>query len=496
MAEERLKRNLAVALDPGPDFPGHLWLSRTMAAIESDLGRRGRNVRGGSRGSRTLLPLVAALLAVVIVLGLVFASRALVPTRPTPAVPGPTSGPVQGSQSALGIITGTWGWRSEIGEVSRTDDGGATWTNVNPAGVTPLNTYYIDATHAWIVATPQPVSSGIALTGPVQLVVFRTEDAGRTWERGRPVTSNSFSWIVLLKYGPIADFNLFFVDSAHGWLLVPDQKSRVLYTTSNGGLDWKVVARDSVGQGTPCRWTRMAFVTLTTGWMTDNCRAGLAGQSSPLSVTHDGGATWHLQRLPVTAANVCSTATSLCFVDCPPVFGLQADYYPASWPGCLNPPSFFDAQHGVLLVWQTSGTHAKQTLLVTADGGNSWSVRKLPGEQQLEVQFLDADVGWAVAGSSTQFTVNTNSSGMTSFEGPPLNLPLYHTVDGGSTWTQVSTNLLLQSPEYGMFLSFHFIDADHGYANYNRGRPFTTLDGGRSWSAAPLAPLPSPSSGP
>src|SRR5256885_2773357 len=39
MAEERLRRNLDIALDPGSDFPGRLWLSRTMAAIEKEAPR-------------------------------------------------------------------------------------------------------------------------------------------------------------------------------------------------------------------------------------------------------------------------------------------------------------------------------------------------------------------------------------------------------------------------------------------------------------------------
>src|SRR5919108_4700670 len=38
MAEERLKRNLDLAFDPGPDSPSHAWLSRTMAAVDEKSG--------------------------------------------------------------------------------------------------------------------------------------------------------------------------------------------------------------------------------------------------------------------------------------------------------------------------------------------------------------------------------------------------------------------------------------------------------------------------
>ena len=446
-------------------------------------------------GSPRFTAMVAALMALAIVASLVFAARALIPPKSSPAEQKQISGTPRGSQSAYpGTVTATWGWRSDGGFLMRTDDGGANWTQVTPSGFdyqkggtgTPLNAYYIDATHAWIVATPQTVQAALSATisvgGPVQLAVLRTEDGGRTWQRGSPLTSHSSAWKQLLKYGPVADIDLFFVDPLHGWLLVPDLGSRVLYTTSDGGLDWKPMARDSAGQGTPCRWSRIAFATLTTGWITDNCSNGLSrGQASPVLVTHDAGATWQAQSLPVTAVNACSSADSECFVDCPPLFGLEPDWYPGAWPGCMNPPAFFDDHHGVLLVWQASGARVLQTLLVTADQGLHWSVRTLPGEYQLEVQFIDAYNGWAVAGSSAEFNATTVGDGWSGFALPVVMLPLYHTADGGSTWTVVPTNILLQAPGYGMFLFFHFVDADHGYANYDLGRSMTTSDGGKTW---------------
>ena len=86
---ERLKRNLASAFDPGPDFPHRLWLSRTMAALDLE----DRASRGRSRGVRPawLTPAVAALLAVAIVATLVLVGRGLRSEQTTPGKVGPRS---------------------------------------------------------------------------------------------------------------------------------------------------------------------------------------------------------------------------------------------------------------------------------------------------------------------------------------------------------------------------------------------------------------------
>src|SRR5450631_1868051 len=89
MAEERLKRNLESAFDPGPDFPHRLWLSRTMAALELE----DRASRGRSRSVRPawLMPTAATLLAVAIVATVVLVGRGLRSEQITPVKPGPRS---------------------------------------------------------------------------------------------------------------------------------------------------------------------------------------------------------------------------------------------------------------------------------------------------------------------------------------------------------------------------------------------------------------------
>lgn len=119
MAEERLRRNLDIALDAGPDFPSRLWLSRTMAAIEKEAPRstRARGIGGGTElfdllfRSRRLAAVVALIaLAVGATAGLLAIHSKVGPApAPVPSTTGKADVreypfPV-GSKYALGPIT-------------------------------------------------------------------------------------------------------------------------------------------------------------------------------------------------------------------------------------------------------------------------------------------------------------------------------------------------------------------------------------------------------
>jgi photosystem II stability/assembly factor-like uncharacterized protein len=132
--------------------------------------------------------------------------------------------------------------------------------------------------------------------------------------------------------------------------------------------------------------------------------------------------------------------------------------------------------------WSGQGSHIAQKLLVTADGGATWSVRSLPGQVQLEIDFTDANHLWAVASSSDELSNHLDpNGGPASFVGPSLALPLYRTNDGGGTWVPVQTGLSLQSPQYGQFWRVQFLDRVNGFAVYG-GTLLKTTDGGKTWS--------------
>jgi photosystem II stability/assembly factor-like uncharacterized protein len=109
------------------------------------------------------------------------------------------------------------------------------------------------------------------------------------------------------------------------------------------------------------------------------------------------------------------------------------------------------------------------TLLSTSDGGASFSRKtaipnspaKGGGQQPTDIFFTSTTNGIAVS------------------SGPSGGGGIYHTQDGGNTWTQVQ----------GVTASFHsvwFADGNTGYAVGDGGALFTSTDGGTTWTQRPL----------
>ena len=355
------------------------------------------------------------------------------------------------------MVSPTTGWAK--GPL-HTTDGGAHWHDVSPPSLpnrTPRGTVYsnrffdseffLDSTHAWTVQ-----SIGPAASSSLQIVIFATTDGGQTWQQSAPVALGSS--------GPAGiHLNVCFIDSQHGWLLVElgcpvdgFAGHEVLYATSDGGLHWKVnwklsfrssqcqgiLVPGTVGETLPCLQTLMGvtFVSPTSGWGA-TCRP----DAPALWVTHDGGVTWTVQRLPASSMGAYGIARGANGA-CP----------------CVAPlPVFFNDQQGILL---------GDVLLATSDGGNTWVERSLPSAGGSgvvdQIDFLDSKTAWATV---------------------PDYL-LYQTHDGGLTWTLVHAD--------PSFLGFpEFVDANNGFAwpTGNTGRRsagqgpemLATTDGGHTW---------------
>jgi photosystem II stability/assembly factor-like uncharacterized protein len=109
------------------------------------------------------------------------------------------------------------------------------------------------------------------------------------------------------------------------------------------------------------------------------------------------------------------------------------------------------------------------TLLGTSDGGASFSRKTaIPGS---------AAKGGGETPSDIFFTSPTNGVAVSRTGlGPGA---IYHTIDGGNTWTQAPGAA-------GTFRSVWFADSNTGYAVGDGGLLFTTVDGGANWSQRPL----------
>jgi photosystem II stability/assembly factor-like uncharacterized protein len=140
-------------------------------------------------------------------------------------------------------------------------------------------------------------------------------------------------------------------------------------------------------------------------------------------------------------------------------------------PADLDQVDFIDAQYG----WAAGGG----SLLRTVDGGASWTALAEPCQGDLDsVHFISPTLGYAVAAAAG------NKGGGQSIAGGPyttaIGASLLRTTDGGATWSAVSG--APANPQ-----SACFANADDGYL----GTPahiWRTTDGGQHWTLALTEP--------
>lgn len=145
--------------------------------------------------------------------------------------------------------------------------------------------------------------------------------------------------------------------------------------------------------------------------------------------------------------------------------------------GFWDAMAFWDSSHGILLGDPVDGRFA---ILTTSDGGITWQQQKGPVSYKDEAAF---------AASGTCIT--TRGAHEVWFgSGGPQGGRVFHSTDGGKSWT-VSQTPLRTGTTSGVF-SIAFSDAMHGIAaggDYkmekdSMGTLALTKDGGKTWMAA------------
>lgn len=328
--------------------------------------------------------------------------------------------------------------------VSRTTDGGHTWTDVTPAQagavLGSIDTvgclYAFDAERAWFaVSRPQQDRY-------VRMTVYRTADGGRRWSSSTPIDSHGTP-----EY-------LDFVEASHGWLLADLGAATgndvvALFATVDGGRRWtlasetaSLVAPTQRPKALPLEGTKtgLRFVSPTTGWVT----ADNIGGGAHVEITHDGGRTWAAQSLPIPQGARFTAGSE------------------------VSPPQFFD-RSGFLVLLGSS----KPILLLSHDGGTIWARETLPaGAGRFPVvQFVDARHCFLVEGSTSG----------------ALGPRFYRTTDGGRTWNEVHTTLRFSQLQRS---SFDFVTPHVGFAwvagDDEQGATapplYETSDGGQTWN--------------
>lgn len=423
---------------------------------------RSRTARASSWGMQALATAGIVLLAVGVAVLFQHGRHWLVqPVAPT----GTTIVPISTARFPVKMFDRNNGWATGA---LRTTDGGAHWQDVSPPSLPnrqsqgPETEFYLDSNHAWQ-----------GQTFADHVVIFRTADGGRTWQQGAPVPVKVADPPAYTELS----FQLYFIDDRHGWLhtggaIRPtvgfaysnDPAAQGLYRTADGGLHWTLQSTGPGAAATGCFFGRgMTFVSTARGWLQLSCPPAI-GQTRPeLLVTSDGGVTWQVQALTTDSRCPCNLYDS---------------------------PVFFDPQHGFV---QGSTSDKGPLLLGTADGGDTWSARTVPGAgpRGVRLSFADASAGWAIVNSWKKGPIgpsSTCSSGYAYLAKPSECYPqpqLYRTVDGGRTWALMQTDLF--SPD-GEVVSLLFVDGRNGFAERALASTqnlqsvlLRTDDGGRTW---------------
>ncbi len=392
--------------------------------------------------------------------------------------------------------------RCEAKSISRTTDGGSTWTDypinipssafaelsyLNPTDLlfTDLQTGYIVATYYSQVTTTYGINGG---------VVFKTQDGGQTWNtiyvnnfnvKPRAVAFASPSqetvvgeggfylsttatlapnrtYLPLKSVGGTAQKIIAvggqfkpFEGGAH-----PDSKAVTL--TSSTGDSWTKV-ETGAGSGTGFTLNQVKFKNNQFGW-----RVGY----STLSTTQDGGNTWQSLLAPGPPASLdyiikkaYFTADTTGFFLFSSVFenagaGLMAFSgsklteisVPYKDPGDLGDTGLLDLQFINDRTGFITTTNGK--LIKTTDGGTSWSVQLVQAHTPLNrCFFVTAQTGWVVG-----------ENGL-----------ILKTTNGGQTWIKQSSGLNTT------WNGIHFLSEQEGYLTGNNGILIKTSDGGISW---------------
>lgn len=321
------------------------------------------------------------------------------------------------------MIDEVYGWGITETEVVSTNDGGVTWYNVTPPGLTDVGysvfTDFLDRSHAWIqIVDPNNYPNGGT--------IYHTSDGGLKWEAFET---------------PFSAGDLEFVDENNGWMMADlgvgaGSMAIAIFQTTNGGETWtRTYTNDpsveGAGDSLPLGGIKVTMVPLdmSTAWV-----GGViySSGSTYLFRTDDSGKTWSQVTMMLPGKAQSSELT-------------------------IEQVKFLTPMQGFLAIRLTSTTQ-ETIIFTTNDGGETWDpapaalpnsgVLEIPSAQEMifyyNNQFYvtkDAagtfeviDPNIAFGDSLTDMSFVNASTGWVITTSPTNQRTLYKTADGGVTW--------------------------------------------------------------
>ncbi len=329
--------------------------------------------------------------------------------------------------------------------ILHTTDGGCHWRVVKPwkYSMEPspdVFTFFLSSTRAVV-----------SVNGDV----FLTKNAGASWSSlALPAPSQQRAF----------PKQVFFLNADLGWMVVAFNlagtfSSYDLLQSTDGGTSWSRL-HASFPSSAMNTGSQISFRDRSTGWITSSSRTSTPERFWFLQ-THDGGRTWHEQRLP------------------------SPQGYSSPQPLLLGQPRFFTDREGLLPASTFyNPPHDGIATFITHDGGASWQSQpffalttfnpEVSGGPLTPV-FTDPSTGWS------QFDTTEGNDNDT-----PNSLSLLHTTDAGRSWQRFDQSLPVRPSDPG----FQFVTSRVLFALANRGEAvngqipselYRTMDGGKTW---------------
>ena len=258
------------------------------------------------------------------------------------------------------------------GILYRTQDGGLIWTsNEIPFGGGDLT--FLDSTNGWMMA-----DLGVG-AGSNAVAVFQTVDAGQTWTRTYTNDPNIEGAADSLPLGGLK-FALVPRDMRSAWIggVIYAPGTVYLFRTQDAGVTWQPVelALPPDTEDAELAFESLRFTTPDTAFLT--VRTSGATYQLAVYVSHDGGETWTLTPTLITnggGADFVSAAEGLIwngtqfYVTRDAATTWSAVSPDIVFGDTLARMDFVSVEKGWVTTYDTSGRY---TLYVTTDGGATW----------------------------------------------------------------------------------------------------------------------------
>ena len=312
----------------------------------------------------------------------------------------PTSAPdLAVTISRIKMIDTSIGWaEGQVGteketRILRTTDGGSSWNDVSPeTGVDYRAVFLLDAQLAWVI--PRFSRDGYK--------AWRTQDGGLSWES----LEGDSSWY----------HKIWFNDGEHGWkvsgeafgMSFPSYDITSFSITQDGGLTWDEVNPPPGDSARPY----LAFSTEQSAWVIRASRRaaqpGQANMGIPIWIhtTSDGGRSWTSRMMPLPSE----------------AYPVESEYEGTYLGGAGN-CEFLSPAYASTAIWKAALTcESKSWLYTSANQGKTWIISPMPAGlwEYVDIQFISPTVGWL-------FVTDWDDR-----QGP-----LYQTSDGGQSWTLI-----------------------------------------------------------